>query len=136
MTKKLLFSGLAVAAAMIVLFSIPRTITIPDPSESPSPTPEIQKVVPPTLEEHIVNTAVKYGIDSGRFLATAKCESSLRPEAIGDDGWSIGLFQIHLPSHPEVTKELALDPYWATEWSAKKFKIDPTIWVCYNRLYQ
>lgn len=83
----------------------------------------------------ITMTAIQYGIDKVRFLATAKCESSLRPEVIGDDGASVGLWQIHLPSHPEVTMEQAKDPYFATEWSAKKFKKNPRIWTCYRILY-
>lgn len=83
----------------------------------------------------IIEAAFRHGINPQRFLQTAKCESSLRPGVIGDDGNSIGTFQIHLPSHPEVTEEQAKDLEWATEWSAKMFKKDPTIWVCYNKLY-
>lgn len=44
------------------------------------------------------------------MLKIAKCESSLRPDAIGDHGTSIGVMQIHLPAHPSVTKEQMLDP--------------------------
>lgn len=87
------------------------------------------------IEEIVIITAIRHNIDANKFLSVAKCESSLRPKVIGDDGSSIGLFQIHLPSHPEVAKEEALDPYWSAEWSAKKFKINPHIWVCYNKLY-
>lgn len=83
----------------------------------------------------ILDTARRHRIDEVRFLETAKCESSLRPEVVGDDGESYGLFQIHLISHPTVTEELAFDPVWAAEWSAKKFAKNPHIWTCYRLLY-
>lgn len=88
------------------------------------------------IEQMIRETAVRYEIDGQMFLETAKCESSLHPAAIGDGGESVGLFQIHLPSHPEVTAILALNPIESIEWSAKKFKADPTIWTCYKKLYE
>ena len=116
-------------AILIVLFT-PSKISyerVPDP---PKPTDKV------SLAQVIVETARFHGIDETRFLATAKCESSLNPKAIGDDGSSIGIFQIHLPSHPSVTREMALDAYWAIKWAAEKFKADPSIWVCYTKLYE
>ena len=89
-----------------------------------------------TVSELIAEAAIRHGINHERFLATARCESGLRPGAIGDGGHSFGLFQIHLPSHPSVTRDQALDPEWAVEWAAQKFKIDPSIWTCYRNLYQ
>ncbi|MEX2053938.1 MAG: hypothetical protein WD883_00060 [Candidatus Colwellbacteria bacterium] len=100
---------------------------------TPTPQPIISSAL--SIEQLIRSTALKWEADADRMVATAKCESGLKPDAIGDDGASIGLFQIHLPSHPDVTKEEALDPYFAVEWSAKKFKINPFIWVCYIKLY-
>ena len=124
---------MVVSATAIGLLFIPRKIVVaPDPA-SPAIIQQDKKIK--TVEELIANAADRHGIDRVRFLATAKCESSLRPSVIGDDGNSIGLFQIHLPSHPDVLTENALNPEWAVEWAAKKFKIDPTIWVCYNKLY-
>ena len=73
----------------------------------------------------------KYGIDYNTFLAVATCESGLNYTAIGDNRTSFGVFQIHLPAHPNVSEEEALDPYFNIEWSAEKFKKDPTIWTCY-----
>lgn len=87
------------------------------------------------LTQLIVETARKHQINEIRFLKTAQCESSLRASVVGDDGNSIGLFQIHLPSHPTVTEEQAMNPEWAVEWAAEKFKKNPKIWVCYNILY-
>ena len=83
----------------------------------------------------VIEAAIRHKIEAKRFLAVAKCESSLRPRVIGDGGKSYGLWQIHSTSHPTVTKEQALDPVWATEWAAVKWKKDPTIWTCYKLLY-
>ena len=95
---------------------------------------------PKPLAQVIVETAYLYEINPRQFLGVAKCESRLRnvqSEVItnGVREESYGIFQIHLPDHPSVTRELALNPSWAIEWSAEKFKADPTIWVCYNKLY-
>lgn len=84
----------------------------------------------------IWRTAHEHGIDGNAFYGVAKCESSLNPNAVGDGDNSYGLFQIHIPSHPTVSIEEALDPHFAVEWSAKKFKESPEIWTCYNLLYE
>lgn len=43
----------------------------------------------------VINEAIKNGIDPLIALALAKAESSLNPNAIGDNGHSVGLFQLH-----------------------------------------
>ena|SRR3990167_3090457 len=98
-------------------------------------TPPIQQIAPRSIEQIINEAAIENGIDAEKFLNVAKCESSLRPDVVGDEGNSIGLWQIHLPSHPDVTEEFARNPVLATAWSAEKFKKDPTIWSCYRILY-
>lgn len=133
MRKTLLL--LVVSAAAIGLLFIPKRIVVAPDTANPVVIQQDNKKEK-TIEELIYDAAVRYNIDHDRFLATAKCESSLRPTVIGDDGNSIGLFQIHLPSHPDVLMENALNPEWAIDWAAKKFKVDPTIWVCYNKLYK
>ena len=122
--------------AFAIVIGITFILTTKAPTEEKRSV-EVQQVkLEKTVEELIADASLRYGIDHAKFLATAQCESSLRSNVIGgDDGNSVGLFQIHLPSHPEVSMENALDPIWAVEWAAKKFKIDPTIWVCYNKLY-
>lgn len=87
------------------------------------------------IEQTILVVADRYEINGKRFLEVARCESSLRPNVCGDGGDSCGLFQIHLKSHPDVTKEQALNPFWAIEWAAKKFLENPKIWTCYRNLY-
>ena len=102
----------------------------------PTPTPELSPTPEPSIEDIILIAANKYGVSYVRLLATARCESGLKPYVVGDDGNSMGLFQIHLPSHPSVSQEQALDPYFAADWSARKFSEGAAnIWVCYDRMY-
>lgn len=114
----------AIVVSILVLFFIPARIVV------------INKTPEKSLSQLIVEVARVYGIDEERFLAVAKCESSLNPSAVGDGGNSFGIFQIHLPSHPTVTVEKAFDVVWTVHWSAEKFKKDPTIWSCYKILYE
>ena len=52
----------------------------------------------------------------------------------GDQEESYGLMQIHIPVH-DVTKEQALDPIWAMEWSAQQFSAgNQHWWSCYSQL--
>ena len=63
------------------------------------------------------------------------CESNFNPQAIGDHGKSFGIFQIHLPSHPQVSKAQARDPYWSLAWAIDKYsKGEIGIWSCYKLL--
>lgn len=87
--------------------------------------------------------AAKYGIDYNDFYNTLWCESHLVPQQSkvkdpsGPNGFedSWGIPQIHLPDHPDVTKNQAMDIVWSIEWAAKEFKKDPTIWSCYKKLH-
>lgn len=54
------------------------------------------------LPVELVALARKTGFpDPEVAAAIAMAESGGNPEAVGDSGKSIGLWQIHLPSHPE-----------------------------------
>lgn len=43
----------------------------------------------------VVDRAIAYGVAPSEMLSLASCESSLNPDAIGDDGTSFGLYQLH-----------------------------------------
>ena len=63
------------------------------------------------------------------------CESGLNSAAVGDRGTSFGLFQIHLPAHPNVKKSQAFDPFFSIAWAIDKFHNDELgIWTCYRSL--
>lgn len=69
-------------------------------------------------------------------VAVAKCESGLRPDALGPTN-DEGVFQIHIPSHGERLEELGLDPLNAED-NIKFARIlyderGWTPWVCYTK---
>lgn len=86
--------------------------------------------------------ARKIGVDEDMFLRVAYCESRLeidvQSEFVDKEGKreeSYGLFQIHLPSHPTVTREMAIDPAFAVPWAAKKFADgEAYLWTCYRQI--
>lgn len=77
-----------------------------------------------------------YGVSSSTLYKVLNCESSLSPSAVGDKGTSYGVAQIHLPAHPEITKQQALDPEFAIGWAAKQFSQGKErMWSCYSMLF-
>lgn len=89
-----------------------------------------------TVDSMIIASAKKWDVNEGRLRKTLFCESSLNPNAIGDEGESFGIAQIHLPSHPEITESQALNPSWAIDYMAQKFSEgEVTLWSCWRVLY-
>ncbi len=63
-------------------------------------------------------------------------ESNWNPNAVGDHGTSFGLAQIHLPAHPGITKEQALDPEFALNFITDQFiKGNEWMWTCWKVVY-
>ena len=63
----------------------------------------------------------------------AHCESRFDPYAIGDNGMSTGIWQIHRGYHPEITKEQSFDVYWSTRQAIKWMEAGEwSKWSCYN----
>lgn len=95
-----------------------------------------------TAQTIIEAYAVKYGIEAAPLLATLSCESNYRADARGDfdthaTPTSFGVAQIHLPAHPDITREQALDPLWSIDWTARQFKAGRQhMWSCYRQLYE
>lgn len=77
---------------------------------------------PILIKDYIAAEATLNGVDVAMALHVANAESQYGTLAVGDSGTSYGLFQIHLPAHKEVSKEQALDPVFATEWSMVEMK--------------
>jgi len=68
----------------------------------------------------IIKTAASVHNIPWQVLAgLARQESSLGKHLHGDNGKSIGPFQINLPSHPEVSYEKAMDFQFSAFWSAR-----------------
>lgn len=118
-----------IIGGLILAFAIART------SIAEAPAPEVP-IMPPTVQELVSKYALQYNVSASRMLATMKCESGLNNLAVGDHGNSYGIAQIFLKAHPEVTKEQAQDPAFASEFMAKEFsKGNARIWTCWRKLY-
>jgi soluble lytic murein transglycosylase-like protein len=53
-------------------------------------------------------------------MAMAWTESRFNVNAIGDNGASQGLYQIHLGYHPEITQAQARDIEFSTNWTLNR----------------
>jgi murein DD-endopeptidase MepM/ murein hydrolase activator NlpD len=62
--------------------------------------------------------ARKYGIPENIFMALINQESGWDPK-IGSPAGAVGLVQIHLPSHPDVSYQQATNPRFALDWGAR-----------------
>lgn len=89
--------------------------------EPPSIVPRVTVAEEKTLDDIIRKGCAERNLDEEQCYrdvkALAKMESGERTEAVGDNGTSYGIFQIHLPAHPTITKEQATDPEFSTYWT-------------------
>ena len=110
-------------------------------------TPELSSQLGTTYSEQQIKELVdiystKYGVNSIRVLETIRCESrfnnvqsAIVSKGVREDSW--GIAQIHLPSHPNISKDKALNPNFAIEWTVKEFSIGhASKWSCYKKIYQ
>ena len=115
---------------LIVIVVLMSSIISAKVSIAQAPERTLQEYTPQELVHHF---AQQYSVDEHQMLVTMSCESRFDPDTIGDHNTSFGLSQIHLPAHPEVTKQQALDKVFATEFMAKEFaKNNKSIWTCYR----
>ena len=86
----------------------------------------------PNVEVQIREIAKEHNFQWPDYLVRlAMCESSLDPYAIGDDGKSRGLFQIHSDYHQEISNAEAFDIKFATEWTMDKINNGyQHLWTC------
>lgn len=102
-------------------------------AESPTDTLDVKSI--------IQRVSASYNVKSEVIERVMACESNFNTNAEGDfkngEPQSFGLSQIHLPSHPNITKEQATDPYFATMFMAENIsKGRGSMWTCWRRLYQ
>ena len=81
-------------------------------------------VSPLIVKDYITTEALIVGVDPQIALKTAKIESGYDKNQIGDKGTSYGIWQIHLPAHPDVSKSQAQDIIFSTEWAMNEMKKD------------
>ena len=105
------------------------------------------------VNEIYKEAAQRYGVSESQMLTTMRCESHggvhdiqsmqrykfsdpKRGIYAGEQEKSFGASQIHLPDHPNVTKEQAIDPYFAAEFMAKAFaQGKQSWWTCWRDNY-
>jgi len=136
-----------ITAASLVLTSIvllPSTVTsyiAPEASQK-------VEVVDMSVSAIIKRSATKYGVSEATMRRVVECESKFHettqsrnqykhdhPEwgvKKGDYEKSFGLVQIHLPHHPNITYEQAIDPEFAADFLAKNLSEGRgKLWSCY-----
>lgn len=86
----------------------------------------------------VYNVAKVYGVSGYQMERTIECESrfnnvqsSAYQNGVREDSW--GIAQIHLPSHPDVSREEAMNEEFAIDWMAKHFNDPYVTWYGYNR---
>ncbi len=146
-TKKILVrifvAGLLILAGLCIVRMLTPEVISKEKQEIELPV----KVL--TFEELVNKYAQKYKVSESEMLRVLNCEnntgdpklqSSLvydrdHPEwgvVKGEREKSFGYCQIHLPSHPDVTYEQAIDPEFCAEFMAKKFSENrQSEWMCY-----
>lgn len=140
--------SLAALVAALGIFAMPvRVVEMPPPIpffaitvqtaqalELPPPTPKPLSTA--ELVALATSTAKKYGLNADHFVKVISCESGWDPNITGDHGESIGIAQIHLPDHPNISRENALDPVWSINWMAKEWRADRAYeWTCWLDYY-
>lgn len=87
--------------------------------------------------------SIEFGVSEATMLRIIKCENpefnpmlqSYIKDPKGENGRedSWGLVQIFLPSHPEITKEMAQDPIFSLSFLAENLKKNKgSMWSCYK----
>ena len=92
------------------------------------------------LINEVYRVAKIYGVSGYQMERTIECESRFNniqstayQNGAREDSW--GIAQIHLPSHPEVSRDEALDEEFTIEWMAKNFNNPYVTWYGYSRKY-
>ena len=133
----LVFSLMLVA---IPFFNSSSTVTyVNESSPQIAPTRVVSLVVrsiPPTPTETqvalIKEKADEYNVSATLMTKIIACESGFNENALGDNGQSRGLVQIHKPSHPTITDAQAYDAEFAVTFLAEKLSEgDGHLWTCY-----
>ena len=101
---------------------------------SPVLTVHLQQSEPETPKEMAVRIATEHGLNVPRFLRVIECESGWNVRAVGDNGTSFGLAQLHnVQTDWGMTKEEAFDPETALETMAKAWVRGlESKWTCWK----
>lgn len=100
-----------------------------------SPDPELPKAIRYSQEYNIKIIEDVFGDKASEAIKIAKCESGFNNTAVGDGGYSSGLFQIYTKVHQTYTIEELKDPYLNTVVARRIFDKSGWLpWTCRNVL--
>lgn len=107
-------------------------------SAASAPTVE-RKIVPLTIPEKIVKYADRHNVSADVMSKIINCESRFKTSATNhtEVEYSVGLVQINLYAHTNISEETARDEDFAIEFLAKHLASGeaPRMWFnCYNKL--
>lgn len=128
---------------LIVIVSIISYPTFTDSAEVQH-VDEVKEII--TIEDvknRIDQLSIEYGVSREIMNTEVNCESeyvidiqSKHINKYGEREESYGLVQIHLPSHPYVSYEQAIDPEFALNFLAEKLQAGKGyLWTCYRKYY-
>jgi hypothetical protein len=112
---------------MVIAVSLPTILEANDIAQPPSP-----KVAYMLLANKI---GTAYGVSIPTMKRIVKCESSWDSLAINSNKreYSVGLSQINLKAHKDITKEQAEDPAFALNYLAQGLSTNHgSQWSCYK----
>lgn len=108
---------------------IPNLINVAEAQET-APIAVVSLTTREEMEGYILRESPEQG---ERIIKVIECESSFNNEAIGDNGNSYGLIQIHRPSHPELSLETIKNVQWELDYIISEFKAgNQNQWSCYR----
>lgn len=83
------------------------------------PPPNVHPALKETLPNKADRIALAHEIATSTLANLVSSESGWNPDSVGDNGCSYGLTQQNICAHPEITKEMALDPETALTIAAR-----------------
>jgi soluble lytic murein transglycosylase-like protein len=89
------------------------------------------------IKDYIIYLASKEGVSVQKALAVAKCESNFNPNSLNHTSkeYSVGVFQINLKVHKDITEEEARNPFRNINWAMDKLIQGKwSMWTCSKML--
>lgn len=89
------------------------------------------------VQDYASFAAKEHGLNVKHFLGTIECESHWDFEAVGDDGTSFGIAQLHYPSRDwGIATSSAFNPKLSIDIMADSWsKGEARRWSCWKALY-
>lgn len=101
----------------------------------------LEPQTPAAVELYIRRQFELHDLSPELGVKLANCESQFRPRQSEhpnpsgpngrEDSW--GAWQIHLPSHKDVTRDQAMSVTWSTSWTIQKIKSGFKNWTCWPK---